>query len=147
MLHATVLQLCFHFNVQDAPKAVYGRSQAKLKKSWHGPNGPRPKQVPWWAPLCNPPASSASHSPRFEAHLSKKMIADMIAQDKANEKARQEKRVERERDKEKRREEEQKRAKEAEKKKDQERQDAPHTRGRARRYGQRYDGGATFVQF
>ena len=48
---------------------MYGRSQAKLKKPWHGPNGPRPKQVPWWAPLCNSPASSASGSPRFKAHL------------------------------------------------------------------------------
>ena len=47
----------------------------------------------------------------------KKMIADMIAEDKANEKARQEKKDEKERDKEKRRAEEQKRAKEAEKKK------------------------------
>ena len=56
----------------------------------------------------------------------KKMIADMIAQDKANEKARQEKKDEKERDKEKRRAEEQKRAKEAEKKKEQERQDRKH---------------------
>ena len=48
----------------------------------------------------------------------KKMIADMIAQDKANEKTRQEKRDERERDKERRRAEERKRAKEAEKKKE-----------------------------
>ena len=56
----------------------------------------------------------------------KKMIADMIAQDKANERARQEERDEKERDKEKRRAEEQKRAKEAEKKKDQERQDRKH---------------------
>ena len=46
MLPAALLQLCFHFNVQDVvvvTKAVYGRSQAKLKKPWHGPNGPRPK--------------------------------------------------------------------------------------------------------
>ena len=56
----------------------------------------------------------------------KKMIADMIAQDKANEKARQEKRDEKEQDKEKRRAEEQKRAKEAKKKKEQERQDRKH---------------------
>ena len=56
----------------------------------------------------------------------KKMIADMIAQDKANEKASQEKKDEKERDKEKRRAEEQKRAKEAEKKKEQERQDRKH---------------------
>ena len=41
----------------------------------------------------------------------KKMNADMMAQDKANEKARQERREEKERDKEKRRAEEQKRAK------------------------------------
>ena len=53
----------------------------------------------------------------------KKMIADMIAQDKGNEKSRQEKRDKKEGDKEKRRAEEQKRAKGAEKKKEQERQD------------------------
>ena len=47
---------------------MYGRFQAKLKNPWHGPNGPRPKQVPGWAPSCNPPASLASHSPRFRAH-------------------------------------------------------------------------------
>ena len=56
----------------------------------------------------------------------KKMIADMIAQDKANKKARQEEKDEKERDKEKKRAEEQKRAKEAEKKKEQERQDRKH---------------------
>ena len=59
----------------------------------------------------------------------RKMIADMIAQEKANGKARQEERDEKERDKEKRRAEEQKRAKEAEKKKDQERQDRKHCTG------------------
>ena len=56
----------------------------------------------------------------------KKMIADIIAQDKANEKARQEKKDEKERDKEKRRAEEQKRAKEAKNKKEQERKDRKH---------------------
>ena len=58
----------------------------------------------------------------------KKMIADMIAQDKAKEKARQEEKDEKERDKKKRRAEEQKRAKEADKKKEQERQDRKHRR-------------------
>ena len=61
-----------------------------------------------------------------EVAETKKLLADMIAQDKANEKARQEKRDEKERDKEKRRAEEQKRAEEAEKKEDQERRDRKH---------------------
>ena len=65
----------------------------------------------------------------------KKMIADMMVRDKANEKARQEERDERERDKETRRAEEQKRANT----KSTARRNAPHTRRRARRYGQRYD--------
>ena len=56
----------------------------------------------------------------------KKMIGDMIAQDKANDKERQEERDGKEPDKENRRAEEQKRAKEAENKKDQERQDRKH---------------------
>ena len=84
----------------------------------------------------------------------KKMIADMIAQDKANEKARQEKRAERERDKEKRRAEEQKRAKEAEKKKEQERQDRKHRteertahREKSKKVWATIRRSATFVQF
>ena len=56
----------------------------------------------------------------------KKMIAEMIAQDKANEKARQEKKDIKEQDKGNRRAEEQKRVKGAEKKKEQERQDRKH---------------------
>ena len=84
----------------------------------------------------------------------KKMIADMIPQDKANEKARQEKSVEKERDKEKRRAEEQKRAKEAEKKKDKEGPDRKHCteertahKEKSKKVWQRYHGGSTFVQF
>ena len=70
----------------------------------------------------------ARHHAKEDAGVAetKKMIADMIAQDKANEKGRQEQRNENERDKEKRRAEKQKRAEEAEKKKDQERQDRKH---------------------
>ena len=84
----------------------------------------------------------------------KKMIADMIAQDKANEKARQEKRNEKERDEEKRRAEEQKRAKEAEKKKQKERQDRKHRteeraahKEKSKKVWATIQRSATFVQF
>ena len=84
----------------------------------------------------------------------KKMIADMIAQDKANEKARQEKRDEKEQDNEKRRAEEQKRAKEAEKKKEQERQDRKHRteertshKEKSKKVWATIRRSATFVQF
>ena len=84
----------------------------------------------------------------------KKMIADMMAQDKANEKARQEKRDEKERDKENRRAEEQKRAKEAEKKKEQQHQDRKHRteertahKEKSKKVWATIRRSATFVQF
>ena len=84
----------------------------------------------------------------------KKMIADMMAQDKANERARQEKKDENERDKERRGAEEQKRAKEAEKKREQERQDRKHRtaeriahRGKSKKVWATIRRSATFVQF
>ena len=70
------MQLCFNIasismsrTYWSSPKAVYGHAQAKLKNLWHEPNGRRPKQVLWWAPSCNHPASSASRSPGFKAHI------------------------------------------------------------------------------
>ena len=75
MLHATSLQLCFHRNLQDVVVVTKSGVWA-LKNPWHGPNGPRPKQVPWWAPSCNPPASSASHSRRFKAHCNNLPYSD-----------------------------------------------------------------------
>ena len=84
----------------------------------------------------------------------KKMIADMMAQDKTNEKARQEKTDEKEGNKEKRRAEEQKRAKEAEKKKEQERQDRKHRteertahKEKSKKVWATIRRSATFVQF
>ena len=83
----------------------------------------------------------------------KKMIADMIAQDKANEKARQEKKDEKERDMENRRAEEQKRAKEAEKKKEKERHHRKHRteertahKVKSKKVGATIRRSATFVQ-
>ena len=76
----------------------------------------------------------------------RKMIADMMAQDKANEKARQEKTDEKERTR-KREERRSERARTKPRRKKSKsaktestaRWDAPHTKRRERRYGQRYD--------
>ena len=68
MLHATLLQLCFLFNVHDVVVVTQSgvcalSSQAQEPVAW----------AQWSATQasssCNPPASSASRSPRFKAQL------------------------------------------------------------------------------
>ena len=84
MLHATLPQLCFHFNVQDVGKVKPPREgEGEGPVPWGGHKGPT---VPWGGHKGPTPHGRRPMEEDAGVAETKKMIADMIAQDKANEK-------------------------------------------------------------